>query len=217
MTMVLWAAALFLLTGAAAYFCGCFNGSIVVSKYILHDDIRTHGSGNAGLTNFCRVFGGKLTFVVLLTDLAKGVAAVLIGGGVLGHFLGMPMVGRYWAGLCCLLGHMFPCMFEFKGGKGVLTGGAVAIMLDWRLALAVWGVFLVLFACTRIVSLGSICGGIMFPLVTCILYWGNWGCMILSICLGGLVVWKHRENLKRLLNGTESKFTLHKNTGEGRK
>ena len=128
---------------AAAYFCGCFNGAVIVSKYILRDDVRTHGSGNAGLTNFYRTFGGPLTFVVILTDVLKAVVAVLVGILVM-RANGMDSVlqialGKYWAGVWCLLGHMFPCMFGFKGGKGILSGGVVAIMIDWRVALVVWG------------------------------------------------------------------------------
>ena len=108
---------------AIAYFCGCFNGAVIVSKYILRDDVRNHGSGNAGLTNFYRTFGGSLTLVVILTDVLKAVIAVLIGMWIAGHppFGNDSLVvyGKYWAGLFCLLGHMFPCMFHFKGGKGM--------------------------------------------------------------------------------------------------
>ena len=117
-----------------AYLCGCFNGAVIVSKYILRDDIRTHGSGNAGLTNFYRTFGGFLTLVVILTDVLKAVAALLLAG----LLMGAPF-GQYWAALFCLLGHMFPCMFHFKGGKGILSGGTIAIMIDWRVAVVVWG------------------------------------------------------------------------------
>ena len=128
------------LVAAGAYFLGCFNGAVIVSKYILRDDVRTHGSGNAGLTNFFRTFGGPLTLVVILLDVVKAVVAVLIGVWLFGSVLGqgaLPWVilGKYWAGLFCLLGHMFPCMFGFKGGKGILSGGTIALMMDWRIAL----------------------------------------------------------------------------------
>ena len=137
----LWGWALFV--AVVAYFCGCFNGAVIVSKYILHDDVRTHGSGNAGLTNFYRTFGGPLTFVVILCDVLKAVAAIsfskLIAAPII--VVGSETIGfalaEYWAGLFCLLGHMFPCMFHFKGGKGILSGGAIAIMIDWRIALVV--------------------------------------------------------------------------------
>ena len=146
---------IYIMVAIAAYFLGCFNGAVIVSKYILRNDIRNHGSGNAGLTNFHRVFGGGLTFVVILCDVLKAVLAVLIGSGLFGLCLENAVLGKYWAGLFCLLGHMFPCMFGFKGGKGILSGGTIAIMIDWRVALVVWGGFLVLAALTRWVSLGS--------------------------------------------------------------
>ena len=119
-------------TAVIAYFCGCFNGAVIVSKYILRDDVRGHGSGNAGLTNFYRTFGGPLTFVVILTDVLKAVVAVLVGVWLTGQLLPIgsgaaqttaTALAEYWSGLFCLLGHMFPCMFQFKGGKGILSGG----------------------------------------------------------------------------------------------
>ena len=196
-----------------AYFCGCFNGAVIVSKYILRDDVRNHGSGNAGLTNFYRTFGGPLTLVVILTDVLKAVVAILVAETLFGSFLmNDPVVlifAKYWGGLFCLLGHMFPCMFGFKGGKGILSGGTIAIMLDWRIALVVWGGFLVLAVLTKYVSLGSVWAGASFPFAT----WFVFRSPVLTVfgfMLGGLVVYMHRGNIKRLLNGTESKFSLHK-------
>ena len=214
----LWGWALFV--AVVAYFCGCFNGAVIVSKYILHDDVRTHGSGNAGLTNFYRTFGGPLTFVVILCDVLKAVAAIsfskLIAAPII--VVGSETIGfalaEYWAGLFCLLGHMFPCMFHFKGGKGILSGGTIAIMIDWRIALVVWGGFLILAVLTRWVSLGSIWAGASFPFATWFVY-HDWILLLLGIFIGGLIVWKHRGNLKRILSGTESRFSLHHKKDEG--
>ena len=207
-TISLWPVlGMLLLVTAACYLLGCFNGAVIVSKYILRDDVRNHGSGNAGLTNFYRTFGGPLTAVVILTDVLKAVIAVLLGSWLLGFI--DPLFGKYWAGLFCLLGHMFPCMFHFKGGKGILSGGTIAIMIDWRIALVVWGGFLLLTILTRYVSLGSLWAGASFPFVT-------WYCypdpviVVLGFACGGLVVWQHRANIKRLLSGTENKFSLHR-------
>ena len=210
-------------TAVIAYFCGCFNGAVIVSKYILRDDVRNHGSGNAGLTNFYRTFGGLLTFGVILCDVLKAVVAILAAQYL--FFAGFTAFlsaadttlfwgtfAKYWAALFCLLGHMFPCMFKFKGGKGILSGGTIAIMIDWRVALVVWGGFLILFLLTRYVSLGSVWAGASFPFV-------SWACypmpavVILAFLVGGLVVWQHRGNIRRLLNGTENKFSLHHKTG----
>ena len=208
-------AAVFLLPIAVeAYFCGCFNGAVIVSKYILRDDVRNHGSGNAGLTNFHRTFGGGLTLVVILCDVLKAVLAVLLGSWL---FVGNPMLGKYFAALFCLLGHMFPCMFHFKGGKGILSGGTIALMIDWRVALVVWGGFLILAVLTRYVSLGSLWAGASFPFATWIFHPGTAGpdpaIIALAFLLGGLVVWQHRGNAQRLLHGTERKFSLHKKEG----
>ena len=207
---------LVLLATVIAYFCGCFNGAVIVSKYILRDDVRTHGSVNAGLTNFYRTFGGPLTFVVILTDVLKAVVAILVGASL---FSGMAVdvawvpyftiLGKYWSALFCLLGHMFPCMFHFKGGKGILSGGTIAIMIDWRIALVVWGGFLILAILTRYVSLGSVWAGASFPVATWFVY-QDWIITLLGLLLGGLVVYMHRGNIHRLLTGTENKFSLHK-------
>ena len=202
------------LVAVAAYFCGCFNGAVIVSKYILRDDVRTHGSGNAGLTNFYRTFGGPLTLVVILTDVLKAVVAIcfgvwiakmiVVGDGVTGVVL-----ARYWAGLFCLLGHMFPCMFHFKGGKGILSGGAIAIMIDWRIALVVWGGFLILAVLTKYVSLGSCWAGASFPFATWFVY-HDMVITALGAVIGGLILYMHRGNIHRLLTGKENKFSLHK-------
>ena len=208
MTISLWPVlGMLLLVTAACYLLGCFNGAVIVSKYILRDDVRNHGSGNGGLPNFSRTFGGPLTAVVILTDVLKAVIAVLLGSWLLGFI--DPLFGKYWAGLFCLLGHMFPCMFHFKGGKGILSGGTIAIMIDWRIALVVWGGFLILTVLTRYVSLGSLWAGASFPFATWYCY-PNPVIVVLGFACGGLVVWQHRANIKRLLSGTENKFSLHR-------
>ena len=198
-----------LLTAAGAYLLGCFNGAVIVSKYILRDDVRTHGSGNAGLTNFYRTFGGPLTAVVVACDVVKAVLAVLLGLWLVGRPMGWIPLSKYWAGLFCLLGHMFPAMFRFKGGKGILSGGAIAILIDWRVALVVWGGFLILAVTTRYVSLGSCWAGASFPFVSWLVY-RSVPILLLAVACGGLILWQHRGNIRRLLSGTESKFHLRK-------
>ena len=192
-----------------AYLCGCFNGAVIVSKYLLRDDVRSHGSGNAGLTNFHRTFGGLLTLVVILCDVLKMIIAALIARTILGNTAD-PVTAKYWAGLFCLLGHMFPCMFHFKGGKGILSGGTLAILVDWRVALVVWGGFLILTALTRYVSLGSLWAGASFPFISWACFPGVPLVFPLALLTGGLVVWQHRGNLRRLLAGNENKFSLHR-------
>ena len=201
-----------LLVAVIAYFCGCFNGAVIVSKYILRDDVRNHGSGNAGLTNFYRTFGGPLTLVVILCDVLKAVVAVLTAVSV-ARYLGVHdavlPAAKYWAGLFCLLGHMFPCMFHFKGGKGILSGGTIVWMIDWRIGLVVWAGFLILFLLTKYVSLGSVWAGASFPFATWYFY-PDPVIVILAFILGGLVLWKHRGNIARLIHGNENKFSIHR-------
>ena len=201
------------LTVLAGYFLGCINGALLVSKYILHDDVRNHGSGNAGLTNFYRVFGGKLTVVVVLCDMLKAVCAVLLGQFLMGHIAGWFVLGKYVAGLACMLGHMFPCMFHFKGGKGILSGGAIALTMDWRIALVVWGLFILLVALTRMVSVGSLCAGVAFAVMSAVIY-RSLPITILGIVIGVLVVWGHRSNIVRILKGEENTLHLHHKNSE---
>ena len=211
---------IFAVTAIVAYFCGCFNGAVIVSKYILRDDVRSHGSGNAGLTNFYRTFGGPLTFVVILCDVLKAVAAILFSRYL--FFAGYTIYlsaasttqfwhsfSEYWAGMFCLLGHMFPCMFHFKGGKGILSGGTIAIMIDWRIALVVWGGFLILVLLTRYISLGSCWAGASFPFATWFVYHDP-VLTVFGAFLGCLILFMHRGNIRRLLTGTENKFSLHR-------
>ena len=149
------------------------------------------------------------------------VIVVLLGGWLLGTVAGAngyaanerissmwALFGEYWAALFCLLGHMFPCMFHFKGGKGILSGGTIAIMIDWRIALVVWGGFLLLAVLTRYVSLGSCWAGASFPFATWFVYHDVF-LTVFGACLGCLILYMHRGNIQRLLSGTENKFSLH--------
>lgn len=197
-----------ILLAIAGYLLGCANGAILTSKIFYHDDVRKHGSGNAGLTNFYRTYGAKLVLCVIAIDMLKAVVAVELGGAILGGAL-----GKYFMGFFCMLGHMFPAPYRFKGGKGILSSGTLLLCLDWRVALVSWGAFAVLVALTRYVSLGSVAAAALLPVTTFFVYRGMphfpW-IMLLGTLIGGMVVWAHRENIKRLIHGTESKFTFHK-------
>lgn len=204
-SMVLAALATILIS----YLLGCCNTSIVVSKYLFRDDVREHGSGNAGLTNFYRVFGKKKILIVILADMLKTVISVFMGMILFNWADGLPTAGKLLGGIGCMLGHMFPVQFEFKGGKGVLAGGTLALLLDLRVAAVVWGVFLVMVILTRFVSLGSISAGVSFPIAVGLVY-QNLVYALLALVAGGLLVWRHSQNIKRLLHGEESKLEFHK-------
>ena len=197
-----------LITAVVAYFLGNFNGAIIVSKLIANEDVRTKGSGNAGLTNFTRNYGARASIFVILLDVGKAVAACLLGGLLLkgyGHYADGVALG----GLFVILGHDFPVLLGFRGGKGILSGVTVALMMDWRIGLFVFGVFLVAYGLTKYVSLGSILSSGAFGPIFAFFHWGE---AVFPICVGfglsALIVWMHRTNIVRLVKGQERKTNL---------
>ena len=193
-----------------SYLLGCFNGAVVISHFIIKDDVRSHGSGNAGLTNFYRTYGAKFALGVIALDMGKTVVAGLIGGYLFWFLRQDWTLGLLLAGIGCELGHMFPAFYGFKGGKGILCSGTLLLLLDWRIALVGWGAFVVLWLTTRYVSLGSVAAAVSLPFTTYFVF-HNTACTVLGTCISLLVLWAHRSNIKRLLSGTESKFHFHVN------
>ena len=204
--MVYWYWAL---TAVLSYFLGCFNGAILVSKYVFHNDVRSHGSGNAGLTNFYRTFGGPWTLVVILGDVLKMVVAIFLSQWLMGPF-GLEVPVSYWSDFFVMLGHVFPVFFRFRGGKGVLSAGTAVAILDWRVFCLVMGLFLLGVICTRWVSLGSILAGIAFPFGTWLIAKADPFCILFSALCGVLLLIMHRGNIVRLLKGEERRFRFSK-------
>ena len=191
-----------------SYLLGSVNPAIIISNKLYGDDIRTHGSGNAGMTNVMRTYGKKMAVLTFLGDFLKAVVASLIGRAALGVF------GAYLAGFFCFLGHLYPCFYKFKGGKGVVTTCAMVVMTDWRVFLVLLVVFVIIVATTKFISLGSVVGVMFYPIVLDRV-WALFGCddrqrivMIFVLGVMLLTLWKHRENLKRITKGTENKFTF---------
>ena len=202
------------ITALIAYLLGNLNGAVVVSRIVAHEDVRTRGSGNAGLTNFTRNYGAHTSVFVILIDVGKAVAACLLGGLLLkgyGHY----MDGVALGGLFVILGHDFPALLGFKGGKGILSGVTVALMLDWRIGLTVFGIFLLAYALTKYVSLGSILSAGAFGPIYAVVHWGE-GVFPIAVgfALSTLIVWMHRGNIVRLVKGEERKTNL---LGKGKK
>lgn len=197
------------LTLLVSYLLGCFNGSVMTSHFIIRDDVRQHGSGNAGLTNFYRTYGARYALCVIVCDMGKTVLACLIGGYLMHWVVGDWTLGLLIAGIGCELGHMFPVFFGLRGGKGILSGGVLVLLLDWRVALIAWGLFAVLWLTTRYVSLGSIAATASMPVSVFLLMGYNWLYTVLSAAVAALVIWCHRGNIQRLLTGTEKKFQWH--------
>lgn len=188
------------------YLLGSINSALVVSKSLMGYDIRTKGSGNAGLTNSLRVMGAKPTLLVLVGDIAKGAIASLIGGYLMGS------LGVLIAGSAAIVGHMFPLYFGFKGGKGILVGATMIAVFDWRVFCVAIIVFVVLVAISKWVSLGSIVATCTVPFLT--LYWhrGDQGFVLMMVILFVMVaavVYMHRGNIVRIAHGEENKFSLH--------
>lgn len=197
------------LTLLVSYLLGCFNGSVMTSHFIIRDDVRQHGSGNAGLTNFYRTYGARYALCVIVCDMGKTVLACLIGGYLMHWVAGDWTLGLLIAGIGCELGHMFPVFFGLRGGKGILSGGVLVLLLDWRVALIAWGLFAVLWLTTRYVSLGSVAATASMPVSVFLLMGHNWLYTVLSAAVAALVIWCHRGNIQRLLSGTEKKFHWH--------
>lgn len=194
-----------------SYFLGCINGSVMTSHFIIKDDVRKHGSGNAGLTNFYRTYGAKYALIVIAIDMGKTVIAALIGGFMFDYLFHDWTLGVLLAGLGCELGHIFPVFFGFRGGKGILSGGALVFFLDWRIAVVCWGLFIILWLVSKYVSLGSVIGTASVPITAGFVFGWNIKYVILCLILAGLIIFCHRENIKRLLTGTENKFKWHVN------
>lgn len=205
------------LTLLVSYLLGCFNGSVMTSHFIIRDDVRQHGSGNAGLTNFYRTYGARYALCVIVCDMGKTVLACLIGGYLMHWVVGDWTLGLLIAGIGCELGHMFPVFFGLRGGKGILPGGVLVLLLDWRVALIAWGLFAVLWLTTRYVSLGSVAATASMPVSVFFLLGHNWLYTVLSAAIAALVIWCHRGNIQRLLSGTEKKFQWHVDPLDGSK
>lgn len=205
-----------LLVMLLSYFFGCFNGSFMVSHFIIRDNVRKHGSGNAGLTNFYRTYGAKYALLVIACDMGKTVAACLLGSFFFRCLGWDGTLGTLLAGLGCELGHIFPVFYGFRGGKGILSGGTLVLLLNWRVAAVAWALFLLLWLTTRYVSLASITATCSAPITVYFVYGHNWLYTGLCLAVAALVVWCHRENIQRLLHGTEKKFKWHVNPTEGK-
>lgn len=198
---------IYALLAVLGYLIGSVSMSIILTKYFFKDDVRNHGSGNAGATNVARVYGWWPGIVTLLCDFAKCVLAFWVGkklGMMAGGAPGADP-GSALACAACLLGHCFPVYFGFRGGKAVSTGACVGFLIDWRLFLILLAVFALVFAWKRIVSISSVCAAGALIIASPFLA-GSRAQAALGIFTGLLVIFMHRENIRRLKNGTEAQF-----------
>ena len=212
--------AAYIIVAIVAYLLGSISFSVIISKKMAGFDVSEKGSGNAGSTNVLRTVGKKAAIITLICDVLKGVIAILIA------FLVGKMVSGLdnalliqLAGVFVILGHTFPVFFRFRGGKGVATALGVLLMTNWQVGLICLVFALILIALTRMVSVGSIAAAILFPVLVLFIDqnyivstsgWDNWSYFIYSVIVALLVIFNHRENLKRLFSGTESTISFKK-------
>ena len=196
-----------LIATLAAYLLGNLNGSVCMSAIVAGDDVRSHGSGNAGLTNFIRNYGRKSALFVVLIDGGKAVVACLCAGLLLEPY-GLYREGMALGATAVILGHDFPALLGFRGGKGILCGFAAAITMDWRVGVALVVVFAGAYFLTGYVSQGSVLGAVAFSVGFSIVFRGSPILIAVSVFLGGLTIFMHRGNILRLVKGEERKTNL---------
>lgn len=210
----------YIIMAIIAYLIGSVNFSVIISKKMAGFDVREKGSGNAGSTNMLRSVGKKAAALTLVCDILKGVVSIIIAMiiGKMIEGINRELLIQI-AGVLVVVGHTFPIFFNFKGGKGVATSLGVLLVSNWQIGLICLVFALVLMALTRMVSLGSCAAAILFPVLTLfinenytLLTEGKKGStyFIYSVILAIIVLYNHRSNIKRILNGTENKLSFKK-------
>ncbi len=206
----------YIIIAIIAYAIGSINFSVIISRKFAGFDVRDKGSKNAGTTNMLREVGKGAAIITLICDILKGVISILIALliGKIVEDVDKSLLVQI-AGISVIIGHTFPIFFEFRGGKGIATSLGVLIITNWKIGLICLIFALILMALTRMVSVGSVMAAILFPILTLFIgkeffiVEGNY--LIYSIILAVIVLFNHRENIKRLLEGTENKISFNKN------
>ncbi len=216
-----WAA--LILAAVLGYLLGSINWAILITRWFTHKDIRSFGSGNAGATNVLRSQGTLPAVLTTVGDLAKSVLAAWFGGWLLSNFhlantvldgQTLILIGRYVAGLCCIIGHVLPVFYRFRGGKGVLTTLGMFLIADWRVALMCLTLFIAIVAVSRLVSLGSVVAIGYGPLLVFVLHvWVDEMSLpmvvfttVMTVAVAAIIVIKHADNIKRLAAGKERRI-----------
>ncbi|MCR5185506.1 MAG: glycerol-3-phosphate 1-O-acyltransferase PlsY [Clostridia bacterium] len=213
----------YVIVAIIAYLIGSINFSVLISKKMAGFDVREKGSGNAGTTNVLRTVGKRAAALTLLLDILKGIVAILVAvffGWVVRSSNSAVLVEI--AAICVVIGHTFPIFFGFKGGKGVATSLGILLFINWKIGIIciVFGVFLI--AITRMVSLGSISGAVLFAVLTIFIRDGyiveyNYSFIIFGLLLAAIVIINHRANLKRIIDGNENRISFKKKPVEEEK
>jgi len=199
----------FLLITIVPYILGSLNFAIIISKVFYKEDIRSYGSGNAGMTNMLRTYGKLPAAATFAADAMKAVVSVLLGRLIWGS------IGAYAAGLACVLGHIFPVFYRFKGGKGVVVSLVTILMTNWKVGIILFVFFVALVAATKYISLGSVMGALVYPLLLSRMNGIERTpdpqiIMVFAFALTVIIVVMHRSNIKRLIEGKENKLSFSK-------
>lgn len=211
----------FLAIAIISYLLGSLNFGVILSKAFKKDDVRNHGSGNAGSTNMLRSFGKKAALFTMIGDMLKVFIAVFLAVKIIQYTpvplenSGLPSFVDYnlflksFAGLFCVIGHIFPCFFKFKGGKGVATAGGMVFAVDWRIALILLAVFIIVLLVSKYVSLGSIIMAVLYPIMMFIFH-RSVALTVFAVIFTLIVLFTHVPNIARLINHSENKVDFSK-------
>ncbi|MGN1328914.1 MAG: glycerol-3-phosphate 1-O-acyltransferase PlsY [Eubacterium sp.] len=212
----------YILIAVISYLLGSLNFGVILSNKLKKDDVRNYGSGNAGTTNMLRNYGKKYAVLTIIGDMVKVAVAIFIAFAILKmtpeksfsqdfynsfvQNVDQTMFIKSFAGFFCVLGHIFPCFFKFRGGKGVATAGGMVFIIDWRIALILLAVFAVVVIITKYVSLGSIIMALLYP-VMIYAFHRSIPITVIALVFTIIVVVAHRKNIVNLINHSESKIT----------
>lgn len=196
-----------LMTVITGYLLGNLNGAVSMSVLLSNEDVRSKGSGNAGLTNFIRNFGRANAILVVLIDAGKAVIACITGGLLLSPY-GYYLEGAVLGGMSVMLGHVYPALLGFRGGKGILSGLFISVVVDWRIALIILAVFFAVYFLTHYVSLSSVLAAVAFGVGFVIFHFDSLFVMVGGILMAALAIFMHRSNIVRLCRGEERKTDL---------
>ena len=203
----------FVLIAAVAYLLGSIPFGLILVRVVRGEDVRLSGSGNIGATNVARTGGAKLGVATLLLDALKGYAGVAFAIAVSHREASLDVgLAAALAALCAILGHVFPVWLKFRGGKGVATAVGAFLGLAPRAVLVVLAIFLIIVAISRYVSLGSMVASAVFPILAYFLYrdTSTIADLLVMFAASLLIIFKHKANIRRLLNGTENRLQFHK-------
>lgn len=199
----------YIISAVFAYFVSGLNPAIIMSKAIYKKDIRTCGSGNPGFTNFKRVFGNKYAWFVFVLDILKGAVISVVAGLLFRAYVGSWALGVAYAGLFAMLGHAFPIYYGFKGGKGFLVCLSTVWFIDWRAGAIATAVLVIMLPLTKYMSLSTM-SALVAGAVAVAAFGGGLAVSIMyAVCVLFVIV-RHKQNIVKLVQGTESKFSFGK-------